>query len=101
MRDFFIRGLEALIGVILIVAAILILIVAGVTAFGTGMMPAGATIGGVPVSGLRGGPVAGIAILVGGFLYLIFLGGFLYLGLGIYHNTRRAADALDRADGRF
>ena len=42
------------------------------------------------------GPVAGVAILIVGVIYTIFIGGLMYLGLGIYHNTRRMAEALER-----
>ena len=88
MRDFFIRGLEVLINVFVVIAALAILAFAGLVSFG-----GGATIQG---NSVQGGPVVGVAILVGGFLYLIFVAGFMYLGLGIYQNTRRMADALDR-----
>lgn len=42
----------------------------------------------------------GLLILVGGGLDTILLGGLLYLGLGIYQNTRRTAEALERMAGR-
>ena len=93
MRDFFIRGFEAVLSVLLIVAAIGIVIAAGAVAFGGGSvdeMPSG-----------TGGPIAGLVILVGGFVALIVYGGFLFLGLGIYHNTRRTAEALEARGGRL
>ena len=92
MRDFFIRGFEAILSVILIVAAIGIVIAAGAAAFGRPQ------IDGAP-SGMQG-PVAGLAILVVGFVGLMIYGGLLYLGLGIYHNTRRTAEALEARGGR-
>jgi len=92
MRDFFIRGFEAILSVILIIAAIGIVIGAGVAAFG------GGTVEGAP-SGMQG-PVAGLAILIVGFVGLMVYGGLLYLGLGIYHNTRRTAEALEARGGR-
>ena len=92
MRDFFIRGFEAILSIVLVVAAIGIVIVAGAAAFG------GATaIEGLP-SGASG-PVAGLIILVVGFVGLLVYGGLLYLGLGIYHNTRRTAEALEARGG--
>lgn len=91
MRDFFIRGFEAILSVLIIIAAIGIVIAAGVAAFGN------AQVEGVPASG----PLAGLMILVGGFVALIVYGGILYLGLGIYHNTRRTAELLEARGGRL
>ena len=92
MRDFFIRGFEAILSVVLVIAAIGIGAVAGMTAFGNATviqgLPAGAS-----------GPVAGLIILVVGFVALLVYGGLLYLGLGIYHNTRRTAMALEMRGG--
>ena len=92
MRDFFIRGFEAILTVVLILAAVLIVVAAGVAAFGNPtaieVLPAGAS-----------GPVAGAIILVVGFIVLLVNGGLLFLGLGIYHNTRRAAEALEMRGG--
>lgn len=93
MRDFFIRGFEAILSIILIVMAIAIVISAGVAAFGN------AQIEGAP-AGLQG-PLAGLVILVGGFVALLVYGGLLYLGLGIYHNTRRTAELLEARGGRL
>ena len=93
MRDFFIRGFEVILSVILIIAAIGIVIAAGIAAFGN------ASIEGAP-AGMQG-PIAGAVILVGGFVALIVYGGLLYLGLGIYHNTRRTADLLEARGGRL
>lgn len=87
MRDFFIRSFELLVGVIIVIMSIGIVIAAVATMFGAGMGP----------MGQGGGIIAGLAILVGGTIYVIFLGGIMYLGLGIYQNTKRAADALERA----
>lgn len=92
MRDFFIRGLEVLINVFVVVTALGILAFAAMVSFG-----GGASIQG---NAVQGGPLVGLAILLGGFLYLVFVAGFMYLGLGIYQNTRRMAEALDRQAGR-
>jgi hypothetical protein len=87
MRDFFIRSFELLVGVIIVIMSIVIVIAAFAAMFGTGMGP----------MGQGGGILAGLAILVGGAIYIIFIGGIMYLGLGIYQNTKRAAEALDRS----
>ncbi|QDY70426.1 hypothetical protein [Qingshengfaniella alkalisoli] len=77
MRDFFIRSLEKLVGLIVILSII------------------GVVIGSVSAMFVPdGGFLAGLAVLVGGTIYIILLGGGLYLGLGIYDNTRRTAEAL-------
>jgi hypothetical protein len=89
MRDFFIKSLEMLVNVIVVIMAIGILIVAGMVAFGgNGMMgPGGQPMGGVGM---------GLLILIGGGLYLILVAGFMYLGIGIYQNTKRTADLLEQ-----
>lgn len=78
MREFFIGALEKIITVVIILGAIVVL-VAGI----------GAMFG--PQGFLRG-----LVVLIGGALYLLLIGGFGYLGLGIYHNTRRTADAVEQ-----
>jgi hypothetical protein len=95
MRDFFIRALEAIVNVVVVIAAVVILIAAAAATFGGAGMMQG--MGGMPMGG---GPVAGVMILIGGGIYLILVAGFLYLGLGIYQNTRRSAEALERMAGR-
>jgi hypothetical protein len=92
MRDFFIRGFEAILSLVLILLAIGIGVAAGLVAFGS---PTAAEA--LP-SGLSG-PVAGALILVGGFVTLLVYGGLFYLGLGIYHNTRRTAELLEMRGG--
>ena len=77
MRDFFITSLEKLIAVF-VVLMIIVFVVAGFSAM---FSPAG--------SFLRG-----LAILIGGGLYVILVGGMLYLFLGVYHNTKRTAELL-------
>jgi len=88
MRDFFIRSLEIVINVVVVLALIAIVAIAGMVAFGggRGMGPMG-----------FGGPLAGLMILIGGILYLIIVAGFMYLGLGIYQNTKRTAEAIERS----
>lgn len=90
MRDFFINSLEMLVGVMVVLMGLAVIGAAGAAAFGGGGMgPAGMS-----------GPLGGAAILVGGLLYVIFVGGFLYMGIGIYQNTKRSAAALEKMAGR-
>ena len=77
MRDFFIQGFETLISVILVLAGI------------------GVVIGAISAI-FQQGILAGLAVLVFGAIYLLMTGGIAYLALGIYHNTRRTAEALER-----
>ena len=89
MRDFFINGFEILVGIIVVLMIIAVLGLAGATAFGG----SGTVIQGMP---MQGGILAGVAILVGGLLYVVFLAGLMYLGVGIYQNTKKSAAALER-----
>ncbi len=86
MRDFFINSLEMLVSVIVVILAIGVVGMAGAAAFG------GASI----APGGMSGPLGGLFILIFGALYVIFVGGFMYMGIGIYHNTRRSAEALEK-----
>lgn len=88
MRDFFIRGLEMLVNILILLMALGIVIFAAAAMFGQAP-----TMGpGMPPAN---GPVAGVLILIGGFIYLVFVGGLMYLGLGIYQNTKRTAELLE------
>ena len=84
MRDFFINSFEKLVGVIVILLCIGVLIGAVAALFGAG--------GGNGPSGILGA----LLILIAGGIYIIFVGGIMYLGLGIYQNTKRMADQLER-----
>ena len=86
MRDFFIRSLEVVINIVVVLMALAIVITAGIIALGHGMGP----------NGEAGGPLVGLAMLIGGAIYLILFAGFMYLGLGIYQNTKRTADLLEQ-----
>jgi len=88
MRDFFINALERVIGVLVVLMSIGVVIAAG-----------GAMIGGVTtVDGtvVGGGIIPGLLVLLFGSLYVILMAGFMYLGPGIYQNTRRMAETMDR-----
>lgn len=82
MRDFFITWFERLVGVIIILAALAVLIGGIATMVGA--------------TGQPGGFLVGLLILIFGAIYIVLLGGGLYLGLGIYQNTKRAAEALEK-----
>ena len=84
MRDFFINAFEKLVGVIIVLMLVFVVVGAGAVGFAPAQ------------PGQPSGILPAIAILVGGFVYVIFLGGALYLGLGIYQNTKRTAEAMER-----
>lgn len=88
MREFFIGGFEVLVGVIVVLLSIGVVVAAGATAFGAGGPQ------------MQGGPLVGLAILIGGAIYVIFIGGLLYMGLGIYQNTKRTAAAVEKLANR-
>lgn len=80
MRDFFINSFEKLIAVIVVISAI------------------GTVIAGLSTMFTGGGFFGGIGVLIAGALYTLILGGSLYLVFGIYHNTKRTADAVERLE---
>jgi hypothetical protein len=47
-----------------------------------------------------GGPLMGLFVLIAGAVYLVLVGGFMYLGLGIYQNTKRTAEAVEKLASR-
>jgi uncharacterized membrane protein len=85
MRDFFIRSMEMILNVVVVIAFIGLVVVAGMVGFGNAGGP----------GGMGGGPLAGLIVLVVGAIYLILVFGFMFLGLGIYQNTLRAANAME------
>ncbi len=90
MRDFFIRSLEKLIGVIIVLMSIGIILGALGVAFGGGYGP----------DGQWGGVFAGLLFLCFGAIYVVLMGGFMYLGVGIYQNTLRTANAVEKMSER-
>ena len=86
MRDFFINAFEKLVAVIVVLMCIFVVIAAAAVSFGAGMGP----------GGQGGGILQGLMVLIVGAIYVVFLGGAMYLGLGIYQNTKRTADLLER-----
>ena len=91
MRDFFINSFEILVGVIVVLLSLGVLVFAAMAAFGGGT---GMGMGG------QSGPLMGLAILIGGAIYVIFIGGLMYMGLGIYQNTKRTAAAVEKLAAR-
>ncbi len=85
MRDFFINSFEKLVNVVVVLLAVGVVVFAAMAAFSGGMGPGGPS-----------GPLAGLGILIGGGIYVVFIGGLLYMGLGIYQNTKRTADAVEK-----
>jgi len=79
MKNMIIKSLEMLVWLMVIV------IVLGALAGGFMMM-------GNP----QGGVLVGLAVIVGGFLYAIIFSGMMFLLIGIHHNTKRTAEALER-----
>ena len=89
MRDFFINSFEMLVGVIVVLLSLGVLVSAAMAAFGGGMGMGG-----------QSGLLMGLAILIGGAIYVIFIGGLMYMGLGIYQNTKRTAAAVEKLAAR-
>ncbi len=89
MRDFFINAFEKLVGVVVVILSLLVVIGAVAVMVGGGgpMGPGGREMTGV---------IPGLLFLLGGAIYVIFVGGLMYLGLGIYQNTKRSAELLER-----
>lgn len=83
MRDFFIQALDKLVGVFVVILAIVV-VLGALTAMFSGMGPMG------------GGFFGGLLFLLFGGLWVVLIGGGMYLGLGIYHNTRRMAEVMER-----
>ncbi|PIV76160.1 MAG: hypothetical protein COW55_02805 [Rhodobacteraceae bacterium CG17_big_fil_post_rev_8_21_14_2_50_65_11] len=79
MRDFFIGALDKLIAVLVILMIIGVVVGTVITS----MSP-------------MGGVLKAVGVLIAGGLYVILTGGMLYLFLGIYHNTKRTAETLER-----
>ena len=80
MRDTFIGLFEKLVGVFVILLCVGVLV-------GT----AAAFLAPAPSGGL----LPALGILVVGSIYAIFMGGMMYLFLGVYHNTKRTAEAIE------
>jgi hypothetical protein len=87
MVAFFVRSLELLMNVLIVLGVATVFVAAGAAGFGGISIENGQT---------WGGPIPFLVVLLGGLIYLTLFGGFVYLGLGIYKNTKRSAEALER-----
>jgi len=58
----------------------------------------GGVIGGIFV--LAQGEVAGLGIIIGGLLGAVVIMALFFIQIGIYNNTRRTADAVEKLAGR-
>jgi len=83
LRDFFIVWMERIISVVMVLGAVAVLL------GGLGVMTAP-----------QGGLLPGLMVWIAGTIYLILIGGMVYLGLGIYNNTKRTAEAIERLSQR-
>ncbi|RMC37463.1 hypothetical protein [Paracoccus alkanivorans] len=83
MRDFFILWMERIINVVIVIGAIAVVISGFVAMFSA-----------------QGGFLQGLIVWVIGAFYLVLMGGMIYLGLGIYNNTRRTAEAIEQLNAR-
>lgn len=84
MRDFFIQSFEKLVAVIIVLMSLGVLFVAAAALFGNS------------AEGAPSGVLGALAVLIFGGVYIVFVGGLMYLGLGIYQNTKRMAEAMER-----
>jgi len=81
MREFFIQSLGQIVGLLIILMGVAV-IVGGFGAI------------------FQGNFLGGLGILVGGSVYVVVMGGFLYLALGVYDNTKRTAEAVEKMANR-
>ncbi len=77
MREFYIGSFEKVVAVMLILLLFAVVVGAISAVVNEGLLP-------------------GLFVLVFGSLYAVLVGGALYLILGIYHNTRRTAEAVEK-----
>lgn len=80
MREMIIRSLDMIVWVVAALMAI-VGIIAGLAA-------------------LAQGEIAGLAIMIGGLLYAVVFAGTFFLLIGVYNNTGRTADAVEKMAGK-
>lgn len=80
MRELIIKSLDM---IVWIVAGLIALagVIAGVMALGQG-------------------EVAGLVIIIGGLLYAVVFAGMFFLMIGVYTNTKRTAEAIEKLAAR-
>lgn len=78
MREFFIDSFEGIVSVLVVLMGIGVLVAGLAAMFGPG-----------------GGFWRGLFVLIGGGVYVMLIGGAMFLALGIYHNTKRTAEAIE------
>ncbi|WP_083100620.1 hypothetical protein [Pseudophaeobacter leonis] len=78
MRDTFIGLFEKIVGGFVLLLCLGVLIGAGAAFY-------------APTGGL----LNAVLVLAAGATYTILMGGMMYLFLGIYHNTKRTAEAIE------
>lgn len=81
MREFLILWFERLLNIAIILMGVAVVISGLVIRFQQGLF-------------------AGLAVWLFGALNIVLLGGAMYLGLGIYQNTKRTADAVEKLAAR-
>lgn len=77
MRDFFIQWFERLISVIVVLMGVVIVI-------------------GALAALSQQGFLAFLGVMLIGAIYLVLVGGGMFLGLGVYQNTKKTAELLER-----
>ncbi len=87
MRELFIGLLEKVIGGVAILLSIGLVI-----AFLSSLVGGS----GMAVNGQSAGVFTSFLLLIFGFVWIVFVVGFAYLGLGIYHNTKRTVELLEQ-----
>ncbi|WP_339108320.1 hypothetical protein [Thioclava sp. GXIMD4216] len=90
MQNFMISSYRKLVALIIVLGMIGVVISAVAQAYLLSANPYGGG-GGAGMAIL-----AFIGILIGGTLYVILIGGALYVGLGIYDNTKKMAELLEK-----
>lgn len=81
MRDFLISSLNNLVSIIVVLTMI------------------GAVLGALTILNDPQAPyptVSALAVLIGGFVSTVVFGGSVFLLIGIYENSKRTADALEK-----
>jgi hypothetical protein len=99
MSDFFIRSLGSVVNILAVLGAIGVVIAALAAGFSQEPIEmSGGVIGGL--LNVTGGLLAFFVVLLAGLVFLTLLAGLIYLVLGIYENTKKTAEAVERLHSR-